>query len=220
MPGEVRRILCFGDSLTWGWIPVEGGAPSERYAADIRWTGVLADVLGSDHVIIEEGLSGRTVGGDYTDPRLAAADYLPAALATHLPLDLVIMMLGTNDTKAFLHRDPADIGAAMSILVGQVTGSAGGVGTLYPAPKLLLVAPPPITEVIHPWWQLTWAGGREKSRQLAAAYSALADFTGVEFFDAGSLISDLGVDGVHFTEQNNRDLGTALADKVRSILGE
>jgi lysophospholipase L1-like esterase len=217
MAGD-RTIMCFGDSLTWGWIPVADGAPSERYPADVRWTGVLAGELGDGHVIVEEGLNGRTVAGDYTDSRLAAADYLPGALASHLPLDLVILMLGTNDTKAFLHRDPVDIGAGMSILVGEVLGSAGGIGTEYPAPQLLLVAPPPIVEISHPWWQISWAGGREKSEQLAATYAALADFTKINFFDAGSVITTAGVDGVHFTEQNNRDLGRALAEQVRTIL--
>lgn len=218
MADDVRRIMCFGDSLTWGWIPVEGGAPSERYSPDVRWTGVLGSELGADVEIIEEGLSGRTVAGDHTDDRLAAADYLPAALASQLPLDLVIMMLGTNDTKAFLHREPIDIAAAMSILVGQVTGSAGGVGTEYPAPRLLLVAPPPLTEIPHPWFEAIWVGGRQKTEALAGLYKALADFTGVDFFDAGSAISTGGVDGIHFTEQNNHDLGVALAPVVRELL--
>lgn len=218
MTDGVRRIMCFGDSLTWGWVPVEGAAPSERYPSQVRWTGVLAAELGEGHEIIEEGLSGRTVAGDHTDDRLAAAPYLPAALATHFPLDLVIMMLGTNDTKAFLHREPYDIAASMSILVGQVTGSAGGVGTSYEAPRLLLVAPPPVTEITHPWWQTIWFEGPEKTRKLAPAYAALADFAGIDFFDAGTVISTDGVDGVHFTEQNNRDLGLALTAKVREVL--
>lgn len=218
MDKQVRRVMCFGDSLTWGWVPVEGGAPSERYAADVRWTGVLAARLGDSFEVVEEGLSGRTVAGDYTDPRLAAADYLPAALASHLPLDLVIMMLGTNDTKAYLHREPYDIGAAMSILVGQVLGSAGGVGTNYPAPRLLLVAPPPLTAMPSAWFDAIWVGGQKKSQALAALYAALADFTGIDFFDAGSVITTDGVDGIHFSEQNNRDLGSALADRVRGLL--
>lgn len=219
MTTDVRRIMCFGDSLTWGWIPVEGGAPSRRYAADVRWTGVLGAELGAGFQIVEEGLSGRTVAGDHTDPRLAAADYLPSALASHLPLDLVILMLGTNDTKAYLHREPVDIAAALSILVGQVRGSAGGVGTRYPAPRLLVVAPPPLTEIPHPWFDAIWVGGREKTEALAGLYAALADFNGVDFFDAGSVITTDGVDGIHFTEQNNRDLGVALAAAVREILG-
>lgn len=212
------RIMCFGDSLTWGWIPVEGGSPSERYSPDVRWTGVLDAELGDGYQVVEEGLSGRTVAGDWTDDRLAAADYLPAALASHLPLELVIMMLGTNDTKAFLHREPSDIAAAMSILVGQAAGSAGGVGTQYPAPRVLLVAPPALTEIPHPWFDAIWIGGREKTRALTGLYAALADFTGVGFFDAGSVITTDGVDGIHFTEQNNRDLGVALAPAVRDLL--
>jgi len=129
----------------------------------------------------------------------------------------VIMMLGTNDTKAFLHREPYDIGAAMSVLVGQVLGSAGGVGTEYPAPRLLLVAPPPLTEIPHPWFDAIWVGGREKTQALSGLYAALADFTGVDFFDAGSVITTGGVDGIHFTEQNNHDLGVALATKVGEL---
>lgn len=217
MPGSAIRIMCFGDSLTWGWIPVEGAAPSERYAATDRWTGVLAAELGDGYQIIEEGLSARAAGGDPTDPRLDAAAYLPAALASHFPLDLVIIMLGTNDTKDYLHRSPRDIGAAMSVLAGQVNTSAGGVGTTYPAPQLLLVSPPPLSDLPDPWFTEIFAGGRDKSLELPRIYRALADFTGSHFFDAGSVISTDGLDGVHFTAENNRDLGVALAGKVKDI---
>jgi lysophospholipase L1-like esterase len=214
-----RRIMCFGDSLTWGWIPVVDGQPSERYDFSQRWTGVLAAELGEGHEIIEEGLNGRTVAGDPTDDRLAAAEYLPAALASHLPLDLVIIMLGTNDTKAFMHREPVDIGAAAAVLIGQVRHSTGGIGTRYPAPKILLVAPPPLVDIPHPWFATTWVGGREKTLALRDVYAALADFNKIDFFDAGSVVTTGGVDGVHFTAENNRDLGLALAEKVRAVLG-
>lgn len=213
-----RRIMCFGDSLTWGWIPVPDGAPSDRYDRGERWTGVLAAELGETVEIIEEGLSGRAVSGDPTDPRLAAAPYLPAALASHLPLDLVIIMLGTNDTKAFMHREPVDIGAAMGMLIGQVKGSAGGIGTRYPAPAVLLVAPPPLGDIPDRWFATTWVGGHEKMIALRDVYAALAAFTKIPFFDAGTVITEVGVDGVHFTAENNRALGTALAAQVRTIL--
>ncbi len=72
-----KRILCFGDSLTWGWVPVADGMPTERFPRDRRWTGVLADQLGDRHVVIEEGLSARTTNiDDPTDPRLNGAAYL------------------------------------------------------------------------------------------------------------------------------------------------
>lgn len=214
-----KRVLCFGDSLTWGWVPVEDGVPTERYPRDVRWTGVLADELGSGYTVIEEGLSARTTtADDPSDPRLNGSAYLPACLASHLPLDLVVLMLGTNDTKAYLHRDPLDIAMGMGTLVTQVLTSAGGVGTVYPAPRVLVVAPPPVAAMPNPWFAMIFAGAREKTAALPGAYSALASFMKVDFFDAGSVIGTDGVDGIHFTEQNNRDLGIAIAEKVGALL--
>jgi lysophospholipase L1-like esterase len=215
-----KRILCFGDSLTWGWVPVEEGVPTQRFPRQVRWTGVLADELGPGFEVVEEGLSARTTtADDPTDPRLNGSNYLPACLASHLPLDLAILMLGTNDTKVNLNRTPLDIAAGMGVLATQVLTSAGGVGTSHPAPQVLIVAPPPLAEMPHPWFDLVFEGGREKTAELARVYGALASFMKVPFFDAGSVITTDGVDGIHFTEQNNRDLGVALAGQVRSLLG-
>lgn len=214
-----KRVLCFGDSLTWGWVPVEDGVPTERYPREVRWTGVLADELGADYTVVEEGLSARTTNADDpSDPRLNGAAYLPACLASHLPLDLVVLMLGTNDTKAYFHREPLDIAMGMGILINQVLTATGGVGTVYPAPRVLVVSPPPLATIPHPWFDLIFAGGQEKTDALATVYSALASHLKVDFFDAGSVISTDGVDGIHFTEQNNRDLGVALAQKVGALL--
>jgi lysophospholipase L1-like esterase len=214
-----KTVLCFGDSLTWGYVPVGHTIPSERYPRDVRWTGVLAERLGTGHVVIEEGLSGRTTtADDPADPRLNGAAYLPSALASHLPLDLLVLMLGTNDTKAVHRRTPFDIANGMATLVGQAQSSAGGVGTTYPAPKVLVVAPPPLADIPDPWFAMGYEGGREKSARLAEVYRAMAAFTGASFFDAGSVISTDGVDGVHLTAQNNRDLGEALAPVVRDLL--
>ena len=117
--------------------------PTTRYPFEQRWTGVLAAQLGEGFEIIEEGLSGRTTDlDDPADPRLNGSAYLPSALASHLPLDLVILQLGTNDTKTYFHRSAYDIAFGMSKLLVQVGTSAGGVGTAYPAPKALVIAPP------------------------------------------------------------------------------
>jgi len=214
-----KTVLCFGDSLTWGWVPHDPPTLSERYPADVRWPGVLAERLGTGYRVVEEGLNGRTTSADDPlDPRLNAAAYLPSALASHLPLDLVVLMLGTNDTKAYFGRTPFEIGTGMAELVGQVLRSAG-TGTRYPAPQVLVVAPPPLGPVSDPWFAMLFEGGREKSTRLAETYRALAAFTGVSFFDAGSVISTDGVDGIHLTEQNNHDLGIALAGEVQRILG-
>jgi len=213
-----KSILCYGDSLTWGWIPVTEGAPTLRYPFQERWTGAMAAALGAGYHIIEEGLSARTTClDDPNDPRLNGSAYLPASLASHLPLDLVILLLGSNDTKSYFHRTPYEIATGMAKLVGQVGASAGGVGTLYPAPKVLVVSPPPLAPMPHPFFDGMFEGGREKTAALAGQYRAMADFMKVEFFDAGSVITTEGCDGIHLTVENNMALGKALAIKVSEV---
>lgn len=212
----MKRILCFGDSLTWGWKPVAHGGPVERYARHERWPGVLEAELGHAAEVIEEGLSGRTTNlDDPGDRRLNGAAYLPAALASHLPLDLVVLMLGTNDTKSFFHRAPLETAVAITGLLGLIAQSAGGVRTVYPAPKVLLVAPPPLGEITAPWLRDIFEGSREKSAALAGYYRSIAEFAGLPFLDAGSVIATEGADGIHFSLQNNLDLGRAVAQRIR-----
>lgn len=215
---EKKSILCFGDSLTWGWIPVLEGAPTARYPYEQRWTGAMAAELGQGYHIVEEGLSARTTSADDpNDPRLNGSLYLPSAIASHLPLDLVILMLGTNDTKPFFNRTPYDIAYGMTKLVGQVLTSAGGVGTTYPAPKCLVVAPPPLSPMPHPYFQGMFGGAHVKTQELGKQYRDMADFVKIDFLDAGEFITTDGCDGIHFTAQNNLDLGKAIAGKVSEI---
>ncbi|KWV52182.1 hydrolase [Bradyrhizobium macuxiense] len=209
-----KRIMCFGDSLTWGWV-VAPEAWSTRFPYHQRWTGVMAKRLGAGFEIIEEGLSGRTTSiDDPFDPQLNGSAHLPTALANYRPLDLVIILLGTNDTKSDYRRTPHEIAAGMSTLVTQVLAS----GTSHPAPKVLIVAPPPLAAWIAPLLEGMFEGGREKMTALASEYRALAKAMKVEFFDAGDVISTGGADGVHFSAENNADLGAALAEKVVAIL--
>lgn len=216
---EIKSILCYGDSLTWGSIPVAERAPTFRYPFNKRWTGVMASHLGDGVHIIEEGLGGRTTSlDDPNDSRLNGSDYLPSALASHLPLDLVIVMLGTNDTKAIFDRSTYEIANGMAKLIGQVAACAGGVGTPYPAPKTLIIAPPPLSSMPHPIHQGMFGGGHVKSSELGEQYKHMADFMKADFLNAGDFVSTDGCDGIHFTEENNTDLGKAIAQKVESIL--
>jgi len=214
-----KTVLCFGDSLTWGWMPTEFSVPTSRYPYHQRWTGVMSDALGSHFRIIEEGLNARTTNlDDPIDPRLNGSAYFPTALASHLPLDLVIIMLGTNNTKSCFKQSATEIAEGMAILVGQALSSAGGVGSIYPAPKVLVVAPPSLSTMPDPWFTVMFEGGYEKSLELPRYYEMMTNFMKVEFFDAGSVINTDGCDGIHLTAESNIKLGMALAAKVSSIL--
>jgi lysophospholipase L1-like esterase len=213
---QKKAILCFGDSLTWGWIPGVEGVPACRYLYEQRWTGVMASHLGDAYDVIEEGVSARTTSvDDPNDPRLTGSACLPASIASHLPLDLVILLLGTNDIKSFFNRTPHDVTRGMAKLVEQVLTS--GIDTPYPAPKCLVVAPPPLTPTQQPYFQRLFGSGHEKAAELGTLYRDMADLMKVDFLNAGDFITTDGCDGIHFTAQNNLVLGKAIADKVAKI---
>ncbi|WP_051328942.1 SGNH/GDSL hydrolase family protein [Geminicoccus roseus] len=220
---DAKRVMVFGDSNSWGWIPITEGFPSTRYAQDERWPGVLQEQLGEGYEVVVEALSGRTT--DLADPTvpnvtgaaLVGADYLSPAIASHLPLDLVVIMLGTNDLKAMYDRSPYRIALGMGKLVDIVQDTGGGVGTSYPAPKVLVLAPPPLGELSPQAFQDLFAGGPEKSRRLGELYEPVARAGGAEFLDIGQVTPTDGVDGIHFTKEAQRKIGMAVADKVKAI---
>ena len=114
-----RRILCFGDSNTHGTNPV-----GPRYGEDERWPMLLQAMLGEDYRVLEEGFGGRTIAFD--DPveggYKSAMDYLPPCLMSHDPLDLVIVMLGTNDTKQRFAMSAPAIAQALGMAQGSYRG--------------------------------------------------------------------------------------------------
>jgi CubicO group peptidase (beta-lactamase class C family)/lysophospholipase L1-like esterase len=218
-----KRVLVFGDSNTWGWIPVERGIPTTRYAADQRWPGVAQAALGAGYEIVEEGLSGRTTNlADPSETQISGAGldgsaYLPAAVASHLPLDLVVIMLGTNDLKASFARTPGKIAGAMRRLVETVQTLDRAAWTTYPAPKVLVVAPPPLAQTAR-FPTEVFADGIDKSQALAEHYAKAAEATGASFLDVSALTSADGVDGIHLSEAAHRKIGLAVAQKIRAVL--
>jgi len=212
----MKTILCYGDSNTWGYIPGSGA----RYARHQRWTGVLQRSLGGDFVVIEEGLNSRTtVLDDPTKPFKNGKDYLIPCLDSHAPLDLVILMLGTNDLKHRFGISAFDIGANVATLLGLVKQSAcscsGG------APRVLLMAPPPVgklTAVGSTNFPEIFRGAEEKSKMLGQIYRKVAQEAGAAFLDASEVIVSSDVDGIHFEADEHRKLGEAVARRVKQLL--
>ena len=203
-----QNILCFGDSNTWGYVPVS----ADRYARDVRWPGVMATALGANFHVIEEGLCGRTtVWDDPIEGDKNGARYLPACLASHQPLDLVILMLGTNDLKARFSLTALDIALGAERLLQVILKSGSGVDGQPPA--ILLVAPPPINPLDDEIAEM-FRGGREKSLSLAPRYAAVAQKWGCGFLDLAGLITVDPADGIHYSASSQRTLGNALADHV------
>lgn len=210
-----KRILCFGDSNTFGSRPTGG-----RFDEHVRWPMRMAEILGDTYFVIEEGFGGRTtvfddpVEGGYK----SGAAYLPPCLMSHNPLDLVVLMLGSNDLKQRFNmnaRTIAEGNMRLIRLIMQYAMTAEGA-----APKILLVSPP----VIGDWLENTHfypvfgADAPEKSRALAAEYMRYARLMRCEFLDASLYVSPSKEDAVHLNRESHLRLAEVMADKVRQIL--
>jgi lysophospholipase L1-like esterase len=208
----MKTILCYGDSNTWGYEP----GPCTRYAAAARWPGVLRRELGEGYAVIEEGLNGRTTVFD--DPvegvHKNGRPYLLPCLETHAPLDLVVLMLGTNDLKTRFNVPPSDIAAGAGVLVGDILRSGCGRGGK--APKVLLVAPAVTGETAEDGEM--FKGAREKSKRFAGMYRLIAEQHGVAFLNANEHITTSEIDGIHLEPAEHEKLGAAVAGAVRKAL--
>lgn len=204
------EILCFGDSNTWGYVPGKG----VRFPRDTRWPGVLRRELGDGVAVIEEGQSGRTtVWDDPVEGHKNGRAYLVPCLESHKPLDLVVLMLGTNDLKTRFSVPAFDIGWSIRSLLGDIRASGAGPGGKPPA--VLLVAPPPLGKLGE--FAELLAGGEEKSRKLAGRCREAADAFAADFLDAAGVAAVSDIDGVHLDAGGHEALGKAVAAKVREI---
>ncbi len=211
----MRTLLAFGDSNTHGTAPMARLEDMVRHGPAERWPGVLAAELGPDWHVIEEGHPGRTtvhpdpVGGVHKN----GAAILPAILESHRPIDLVVLMLGTNDLKARFQVPPIEIAVSVEKLALAIRQSFCGPG--QGAPALMIVAPPLVEEA--GCLAEIFAGGAAKSRRLAALYAEVAARQDAAFLDAGLHARVSPLDGVHFDAVEHARLGRAVAEAVRAL---
>ena len=222
---QPKRILVYSDSNAWGWVPTANGFPTVRLPDEQRFGGVLEAALGDGFDVVVDGLNNRTT--DLDDPQdwgnvpgraFNGAAELPEVIASELPLDLVVVMLGTNDAKAQFDRTAEEIAAA-AMGVAEIAAESTGVATAYEPPRVLVVAPPPIGVMNHESIAQFFAGADAKSARFAEAFRAAGEEAGVPVFVAADAMgSSDGYDGVHFTPEDHRQLGEGLAPVVRAML--
>ena len=208
----MKRILCYGDSNTWGFNPLT----KDRFDHETRWTRILASNLGRDYEVIEEGLNGRTtIWDDPFDSSKNGRTYLAPCLESHSPLDLVTIMLGTNDLKKQFHLSAQEIANGVGTLVRLVQGSwAGHEGK---APPVLLLAPPPATTLSE--FADEFEDAQAKSGQFGRLFYQVAQELRCAYLDTATIIVSSPLDGIHFEASEHRKLGVAVAGKVKELIG-
>lgn len=220
MTQTFRTILCYGDSNTYGYNPSDG----LRYPEDIRWPGVLRDLLGDRFRVVEEGCNGRTAANTPSEESWKdGRPYLRACLNSHKPLDAVVLMLGSNDLKREFAAPPQRIADGVSGMLCTIAEfllqKQGSV------PYILLVSPPHIGDGItsSPFADSFASGAIARSQALAPLYEeAAADYTrsfGLPcgFLDASGIICPSQADSLHLTAEAHRILGTEIARILRTV---
>jgi len=173
--------------------------------------------LYSKWLVIEEGLGGRTTVSDDPvewNPDRNGARFLPVCLHTHKPLDVVAIMLGTNDLKARFGKTPWEVAQGVGVLVDLV--KMAGAGRNGGTPEIIMMCPPIILDQL-PLHPDLFAGAPAKSREIAARYRAVAAEHGVRFFDAASVAVSSKVDGFHLDPEAHTAIGRAIAAEVSKI---
>lgn len=212
---SVRTVLCFGDSNTYGAVPTLARVGRHRFAPDRRWPGILRKQLGPDWQVVEEGHPSRTTLRD--DPiegsHKSGLRGLPISLESHMPIDLVILMLGTNDLKQRFAASLSDIADSVEVLAKAVQSSDAGPGGS--APALMIIAPPPMQEV--GWLGEMFVGGAEKSLEFGVRLAEVAKRCRAAFLDAGTLVESSSVDGIHLEAESHRVLGSTVARSIQGL---
>ena len=210
----MKTVLCYGDSNTYGYVPETG----MRYPRDIRYPGRLQALLGDEYTVIEEGCNGRTtIHDDPIDGWKNGLDYLKPCLNSHKPIDIVILMLGSNDLKITFHLSAEQIAQGAGILVDVVKEfTAEKQGYM---PKIILVSPPEIGTGIRtsPFYGAFNEMAIDESRRFPKCYKKIADDKGCVFFNAAQYIYPSETDSLHLTPEGHRILAEELCEVVRSI---
>ena len=209
------NILCYGDSNTYGYMPETG----YRYPKNVRWTGVLQNLLGERFTVIEEGCNGRTtIFDDPVEGWKNGRDYLKPCLNSHKSIDIVIMMLGSNDLKECFHASAEDIANGAEVLVKDIiefTQIKQGF-----VPHIILVSPPEIGERINE--SVFYGNFTEdaigRSKEFSKYYKKVADSNGCIFVDAASYIKPSEEDSLHLTAEGHMKLAEVLYDTIIEML--
>ncbi len=206
----MRRILCYGDSNTFGTGPMQSLADDPIHPKHLRWGGVMSAELGGTWDVVVEGLPGRTtvhddpVEGEYRNGMRT----LEAIIHSHRPIDLLIICLGTNDTKQRFNLGPQDIALGVARLL-QEARKTGVVA------KMLAICPPPVKE--RGDLAEIFRGAEARCVGLAEQMERFAAENNSAFLDAGTIIRVDGRDGVHWNADSHDAFGRAVAAKVRTL---
>lgn len=202
----MKKIICYGDSNTFGFNPKEGS----RYDKNIRWTGLLSAILGSDYEIKEEGCNNRTAFFENSDGLLQSGQsYLVHCLEKHQDFDIFILALGTNDLQKFYDINEQVVLEGLKNLISKIS-------TCNPKARIILVSPVLLNEAVlkGPFSFQFSEKSIVASNRIQNIYNAFAEENGLELVDLNKVVSPSSFDGLHFDTKEHKIIAEKLAEQI------
>lgn len=211
--GVMKNILLYGDSFFWGVDAATGG----RHEHGDRVGTLVQKVLGSDFLVTTEGLRGRTMFGEngWFPERDGLVQFGPI-FASHLPLDAVVLMLGTNDLNSKTRHKPDEISQAIDEYKEKMQFWCSFMK--YDVPKIVIIAPPAVDEEGLSRFKEVFEGSAAMISDLKDSLKAYAKETGDCFLDASEIVVSQNTDGIHLDAAENEKLSAKIADVIQEIL--
>lgn len=199
---SAKTIVCYGDSNTWGRIPSGG-----RYPRSVRWTNVLQKLLGDEYEVISEGLAGRTlVAVDPKNVYRTGITHLKSILETHVPVDVVIVFLGTNDVKSGYNLTAEEIADHLDQTIAVI--QQNGIQ------KILIISPPKIVMPEGSELRSDFVNRLDVIASLAPLYKEVAEKYSCGFLNAQDYITSSKVDGFHLDVEMHAKLAEVVKDAL------
>lgn len=205
------RILCIGDSNTWGYNPENG----QRFAK--RWTRVLAELM-PENEIIEEGMNGRTLLSvdPFMKERCGIAG-LKILLMSHKPIDLIVIMLGTNELKTFFECSAEHIANGVEEFIKVIQDEE--LWQRFYVPKVLVVSPVLIRDELIENGAIFGEFNKKsvtESKHMAEAIENVCKKYDIDFMNAAEFAEASLTDYVHLDEENHGILAQAIREKINN----
>lgn len=200
----MKRILCFGDSNIWGYIPVSG----KRYNKETRWSGILSALLKDKYILTEAGCCNRTAFSDNpSGTELTGYKILPKYIDSSI--DIVILAAGINDTQIIYNNTPKDFEEGITKLVYIIRNTS-------PSAEIIITVPPVINENIKKtdFKYLFDSSSEEKAKKLSEIYKNTADNLQSNFFDFNDFVEVSPLDGLHLSAEAHKKIAYKLYDYI------
>lgn len=202
----MKKILCYGDSNTYGFNPANGS----RYNQDERWSGILSGLLGPDFEIIEEGMNNRT--GFFKNPeglKQSGGEYLSVYLQNHKDFDICILALGTNDAQFFYNLDDNAVTYGLKNLIDSIREANQKT-------SIIIVPPVKITEnILKSMFSMMFdRNSIENNQKYFDLYKQAAAQNNCLYFDFNEIVAPSDLDGLHFENASHKIIAQKLAEFI------